>query len=134
MSSTTPRATDRRPGRGFRISAPLAVAVLALAAAGCGGGDSSSTESGTTAPDSPVVASVEQALYNRGGTQTISCESLGAVAVAGVSREVTRCMFEEEKDASGEMRARGGCFVVEDGAAVDVTMKVPADVTCFTKP
>ena len=113
---------------------PVAVAAIAIAAAGCGGGESSSTGSGTTADDSPVVAAVEQALYEQGGTQAISCESLGSVAVAGVSREVARCMFEEEKNDSGEMRARGGCFVVEDGAAVDVTMKVPADVTCFIKP
>jgi hypothetical protein len=113
---------------------PVAVAAIAIAAAGCGGGESSSTGSGTTANDSSLVASVEKALYDQGGTQQISCESLGAVAVAGVSREVARCMFEEEKDVSGEMRARGGCFVIEDGAAVDVTMKVPADVTCFIKP
>ena len=80
------------------------------------------------------MAAVEQALYEQGGTQEISCESLGAVAVAGVSRDVARCMFQEEKEASGKMRARGGCFVLEDGAAVDVTMKVPEGVTCFTTP
>ena len=87
----------------------------------------------STAAEPSVAAAVEQALYEKGDTQEISCESLGSVEVAGVSREVARCSFSEEKDGAGEMRARGGCFVLEDGAALDVTMDVPADVTCFTK-
>jgi hypothetical protein len=28
------------------------------------------------------------------------------------------------------MRARAGCFVLENGAPLDVTMDVPADVSC----
>ncbi len=80
-----------------------------------------------------MAAAVEQALYEEGDTQEVACESIGAVDVAGVSREVVRCSFTEEKDGAGEMRARAGCFVLEDGAPLDVTMDVPADVTCVTK-
>lgn len=107
------------------------VAVLVALAAGCSGGDSPAGESTATA--SPVVAAVEKSLYGKGDTQEVSCESLGTVEVAGVSREVARCSFSEEKNGAGEMRARGGCFVVEDGAALDVTTDVPAEITCFTK-
>ena len=94
---------------------------------------SDSAAGDSTAAETSVAAAVEQALYEKGDTQELSCESLGTVEVAGVSREVARCSFSEEKDGAGEMRARGGCFVLEDGAALDVTMDVPADVTCFTK-
>lgn len=80
-----------------------------------------------------MAASVEKALYEKGDTQEVACESLGTVDVSGVSREVARCTFTEEKDGAGEMRARAGCFVLENGAPLDVTMDVPADVSCFTK-
>jgi hypothetical protein len=124
------RASNARSARG-RLAALATVAALAALAAGCGGSDSGAGDS--TAAENSVAAAVEQALYEKGDTQELSCESLGTVEVAGVSREVARCSFSEEKDGAGEMRARGGCFVLENGAALDVTMDVPADVTCFTK-
>jgi len=127
MNATTSTA---RSARGV-LATFAAVAALAALVTGCGGGDSTAGES--TATDSSVAAAVEKALYEKGDTQEVSCESLGTVEVAGVSREVARCSFSEEKDGAGEMRARGGCFVVENGAPLDVTMDVPADVTCFTK-
>jgi hypothetical protein len=68
-----------------------------------------------------------------GNTQGVSCENLGTVDVSGVSRDVARCSFSEEKSGSGEMRSRGGCFALEDGTVIDVTLDMPADVTCFTK-
>ena len=108
-----------------------AVAAVAALVTGCGGGDSTAGEG--TATGSSVPAAVEKALYEKGDTQGVSCESLGTVEVGGVAREVARCSFSEEKDGAGKMRARGGCFVVENGAPLDVTMDVPADVTCFTK-
>mgnify|MGYP000223942492 CR=1 FL=1 len=104
-----------------------AVALLALLAAGCGGG-----EGGETQADGSFAGAVEEALFAKGDTQEISCESLGTVAVSGVQREVARCSFTEEKDAAGEMRARGGCFALEEGLPVDVTMAVPAGVSCVT--
>jgi hypothetical protein len=111
-----------------RLALLAAVAALVALAAGCGGDDSTSAE--TNASDGSLAASVEQALYEKGDTQEVSCESLGTVDVAGVSREVARCSFTEEKDGAGEMRAKAGCFVLEDGAPLDVTMDVPADVSC----
>lgn len=105
------------------VFAALAVLLAALAT-GCGGSDS------PTEADTSAAAAVEQALYEKGDTQEVSCESLGTVDVAGVSREVARCSFTEEKDGAGEMRARAGCFVLENGAPLDVTMDVPADVSC----
>lgn len=68
-----------------------------------------------------------------GDTQGVSCDDLGTVKVSGVSREVVRCSFSEEKNGSGEMRSRGGCFALDGGTVIDVTLDVPADVTCFTK-
>ena len=127
MSATT---SDAKSTRG-RLATLTAVAALAGLAAGCGGGDSS--DAGSTATDTSVAATVEKALYEMGDTQGVSCESLGTVDVSGVSREVARCSFSEEKDGAGAMRARGGCFVLDGGTALDVTMDIPADVTCFTK-
>jgi hypothetical protein len=123
-------ASNARSTRGL-LAALAAAAALAALAAGCGGSESEAGDS--TAAEASVAAAVEKALFEKGDTQEISCESLGTVEVAGVSREVARCSFSEEKDGAGEMRARGGCFVVADGVALDVTMDVPADVTCFTK-
>lgn len=100
----------------------IAAAVLVLAAAGCGSG---STTSG-------AAEEVEKALYGLGTTQLIDCVALGTVAVAGTQREVARCSFEEEESGDGSMRLRGGCFVVEEGRAVDVTREVPEDVDCVT--
>ena len=130
MTPMSTSASKARSARGLLAGLATAAALAALSA-GCGGGDSGA--GGSTAAETSVAAAVEQALYEKGDTQEISCESLGAVEVAGVSREVARCSFSEEKDGAGEMRARGGCFVLENGAALDVTMDVPADVTCFTK-
>lgn len=98
--------------------------LLAVLAAGCGGSDSASQA------DTSAAASIEKALYEKGDTQEVSCETLGTVDVGGVSREVARCSFTEEKDGAGEMRAKAGCFVLENGAPLDVTMDVPADVSC----
>ena len=130
MTPMSTTASSARSARGL-LAALATAAALAALAAGCGGSDSGAGDS--TAAETSVAAAVEQALYEKGDTQEISCESLGTVEVAGVSREVARCSFSEEKDGAGEMRARGGCFVLEDGVALDVTMDVPADVTCFTK-
>jgi hypothetical protein len=130
MTPMSATASSARSARGLLAAFAVAAALGALAA-GCGGSDSEAGDS--TAAEASVAAAVEQALYEKGDTQEISCESLGTVEVAGVSREVARCSFSEEKDGAGEMRARGGCFVLEDGAALDVTMDVPADVTCVTK-
>jgi hypothetical protein len=127
MSAT---ASSARSARGRFAALATAVALAALAT-GCGGSDSDAGDS--AAAEQSVAAAVEKALYEKGDTQELSCESVGTVEVAGVSREVARCSFTEEKDGAGEMRARGGCFVLEDGVALDVTMDVPADVTCFTK-
>ena len=106
------------------------VATLGAVAAGCGSGSSAADEE--TSGEASVAAAVEKALYEKGDTQEVACESLGTVEVAGVSREVARCSFSEEENGAGEMRARGGCFVLEDGSPLDVTMDVPAEVTCFT--
>ena len=101
-----------------------------MLAAGCGD-DAASGESTSTA--SSPAAAIEQALFEKGDTQEVSCESVGEVEIAGTARDVARCSFTEEKDGAGEMRARAGCFVLENGAPLDVTMDVPADVICFTK-
>lgn len=130
MTPMSANASNTRSARGL-LAALAAAAALAALAAGCGGSDSEAGDS--TAAEASVAAAVEKALFEKGDTQEISCESLGTVEVAGVSREVARCSFSEEKDGAGEMRARGGCFVLANGVALDVTMDVPADVTCFTK-
>jgi len=130
MTPMSAIASNARSARGL-LAALAAAAAFAALAAGCGGSESEAGDS--TAAEASVAAAVEKALFEKGDTQEISCESLGTVEVAGVSREVARCSFSEEKDGAGEMRARGGCFVLADGAALDVTMDVPADVTCFTK-
>lgn len=127
VSATTSNAKRIRG----RLAALAVAAALAGLAAGCGDGDSSAGDS--TATETSVAAAVETALYEKGDTQEVSCESLGTIEVSGVSREVARCSFSEEENGAGEMRARGGCFVLENGTALDVTMDVPADVTCFTK-
>ena len=106
--------------------------MLAALAAGCGGGDT--TTGDATPADGSVAASIEKALYAEGDTQEVACESIGTVQVSGVAREAARCSFTEEKDGAGEMRARAGCFVMENGSPLDVTMDVPADVSCVTKP
>lgn len=121
--ATTSRATHPRS-----LARPFAVAVLAallaVLAAGCGGSDSAPSA------DTSSAAAIEKALYEKGDTQEVSCESLGTVDVGGVSREVARCSFTEEKDGAGEMRAKAGCFALENGAPLDVTMDVPSDVSC----
>jgi hypothetical protein len=127
MSATTSNATSTRG----RFATLAAIAVLTGLAAGCGGDDSTSGNS--TAADTSVAGTVEKSLYDMGNTQGVSCENLGTVEVSGVSREVARCSFSEEKDGAGEMRSRGGCFALENGTVLDVTLDVPADVTCFTK-
>jgi hypothetical protein len=126
MSATTSNATSTRG----RLAALAAIAVFVGLAAGCGG---SSTSGDTTAVDTSVAGTVEKSLYKMGDTQGVSCENLGTVKVSGVSREVVRCSFSEEKNGSGEMRSRGGCFALDDGTVIDVTLDVPADVTCFTQ-
>ncbi len=113
-----------------RAMTALAAGVLCFVAAGCGNDESST---GTTTGTTSVASAVEQALYREANTQEIACESLGRILVGGVSREVARCSFTQEENDAGEMRARGGCFVLENGSALDVTTDVPADVTCFTK-
>ncbi|MGZ8783386.1 MAG: hypothetical protein ACXWZB_07805 [Gaiellaceae bacterium] len=128
MSATVSSASRTRS----RLAALVAVATLAALAAGCGGdGSPTAGETATTAGDS-LAASIEQALYEKGDTQEVVCEGLGAVDVSGVSREIARCAFTEEKDGAGEMRPKAGCFVLENGAPLDVTMDVPADVSCVT--
>lgn len=124
VSATTSSASRMRRG-----PAVLAAAgVLAAVAAGCGGDDNATGEA--TSAGTSVAAEVEQALYEKGDTQEVACETVGTVEVSGVPREVARCSFTEEKEAAGEMRARAGCFVLENGAPLDVTMDVPADVSC----
>ncbi len=109
----------------------LIALLVALAAVGAGcGSETSAGEGATTGPS--LAAAVEQALYDEGDTQEISCESLGSVEVDGVAQDVVRCAFSEEENGAGEMRSRGGCFTLENGIARDVTMDVPADVSCFT--
>lgn len=112
----------RTNGSGFAVLLTLA----ALVAAGCGG--ESEPESTTAATG--AVAEVESAIRDLGTTQEVSCESVGDVALGDAEREVVRCSFSEEKEMSGEMRSRAGCFVVEDGTLREVTDEVPADVTC----
>lgn len=123
VSATTSRAIHPRSRARPVVFAVLAL-LLAVLAAGCGGSDSASQA------DTSAAASIEKALYEKGDTQEVSCESLGTVDVGGVSREVARCSFTEEKDGAGEMRAKAGCFVLENGAPLDVTMDVPSDVSC----
>jgi hypothetical protein len=126
MTPVSRTASSARRARGSMATLAVAAALVALAA-GCG----DDGETGDNA--SAAAAAVEKALYEKGDTQEVSCESIGVVEVSGVAREVARCSFTEEKDGAGEMRARAGCFVLEDGSPLDVTMDVPADVTCFTK-
>jgi len=117
------------PEHGSRWLLAAIVAVLALAAAGCGGSD---TENAGSDDQAAAVREVEDALYGLGTTQLIDCVGLGIVPVAGVDRAVVRCSFEEEKSGDGSMRSRAGCFVAEDGRAIDVTRDVPEVVDCVT--
>jgi hypothetical protein len=119
----------RMPEHGSRRLLAVAVAVLALATAGCGGGDEASGDEAAAA-----AREVEKAIFGLGTTQLIDCVGLGAVAVNGVERLVARCSFEEEESGDGSMRARAGCFVAEEGRAVDVTRDVPETVDCVTSP
>ena len=129
VSATTSSARSTRG----RLTALAVIAVLAALATGCGG-ERLAVRHECSRPTHRLPERSRRSLYDAGNTQGVSCESLGTVDVAGVSREVARCSFSEEKNGSGEMRARGGCFALEDGAAIDVTLDMPADVTCFTKP
>ena len=127
VSATT---TSARSARG-RLAALAATAALVGLGAGCSGSDSSSDPS--SAADASVASTIEKSLYEAGDTQGISCENLGTFDVAGVSREVARCSFSEEKNGSGAMRSRGDCFALDDGVVTDVTLDMPAGVICFTK-
>jgi hypothetical protein len=127
--TTSASRTDLRigtHGSGWGAALLGIVLLLAVVAAGCGGrGDTASSGAATE---------VEDALYGLGTTQLIDCTSLGSVDVSGADRDVARCSFEEEESGDGSMRQRSGCFVVEDGRAVDVTRDVPESIDCVTSP
>jgi hypothetical protein len=95
------------------------VALAALALAGCGG---------SAASEEAPVDVVEAAITGFGTTQAVRCEDAGELEVRG--ERVVRCSFEEEEDVSGVMRAKGRCYVVEDGEVIDVTRELPVGTTC----
>ena len=63
----------------------------------------------------------------KGTAQDVRCEPVAA-EVRG--EPVVGCSFEEERNASGAMRAVDRCFVVRDGVLIDVTREVPVRTSC----
>jgi hypothetical protein len=106
----------------------LALAMLGLAA-GCGGGNETTTPAGT-----PSAKSVEEAVFRGGIQQNVRCQPAGTFGVRGAQRRVFRCSFEEEKDVSGVMRDVNACYVLQDGALIDVTRELPAGTSCAAGP
>jgi hypothetical protein len=91
--------------------------LAALALAGCGG------KQAADAPTDEVFAGV----VAKGTAQDVHCEPVDA-EVRG--EPVVGCSFEEERNASGAMRAVDRCFVVRDGVLIDVTREVPVGTSC----
>jgi predicted small lipoprotein YifL len=98
-------------------SSLLAALALAPPLAGCGG---------KQAPDAPTDE-VFAGVVAKGTAQDVHCEPVGA-KVRG--EPVVGCSFEEERNASGAMRAVDRCFVVRDGVLIDVTREVPVGTSC----
>jgi hypothetical protein len=109
-------------------SGALALAMVGLAA-GCGGGNETAAPSGA-----PSAKSVEQAVFQGGIQQNVRCEPAGTFEVRGSRRRVFRCSFEEEKDVSGVMRDVNACYVLQDGALIDVTRELPVGTSCAAAP
>ncbi len=65
---------------------------------------------------------VKAGVVGFGNTQTIRCEDAGAELDG---HAVVRCGFEQEVSESGVMSAQARCYVVRDGAVVDVTRSLP---------
>jgi hypothetical protein len=99
----------------IRPKPSAALLLLAAALAGCGG-------SGEPASNDAVDA-VETAVAGFGTTQAVRCEDAEGAELRGLA--VVRCGFEQEVNESGVMRAQDRCYVVEDGAVVDVTSELP---------
>ena len=93
------------------------ILLVALALVGCGG---------KQAPDAPTDE-VFAGWSRKARRRTSSCEPVGA-EVRG--EPVVGCSFEEERNASGVMRAVDRCFVVRDGVLIDVTREVPVGTSC----
>jgi hypothetical protein len=92
---------------------------LAGAPAGCGGG---------AEPEGPAeVDEVFEGVVARGTTQDVRCDPVDA-EVRG--EPVVACSFEEERNESGVMRDVDRCFVVKEGALIDVTREVPVGTSC----
>ncbi|HUQ22803.1 MAG TPA: hypothetical protein VM049_07280 [Gaiellaceae bacterium] len=93
------------------------ILLAALALAGCGGNESSDR----------VADEVFDGVVARGTTQGVRCQPVG-VEMRG--EPVVACSFEEERNASGAMRAVDRCFVLRDGVLIDVTREVPVGTSC----
>lgn len=103
-----------------KSSGALVAAALLLVAA-CGG---------KAGPSAPPAESVEEAIFEGGIQQNVRCERAPELEDPDGDRAVFRCGFEEEQDVSGAMRIRNGCYVLEDGALVDVTGSLPVGTSC----
>ena len=77
-------------------------------------------------PDAPTDE-VFAGVVARGTAQDVHCEPVDA-EVRG--EPVVACSFEEERNASGAMRAVDRCFVVREGVLIDVTREVPVGTSC----
>ena len=93
------------------------ILLAALALAGCGE---------DAAPEAPTDE-VFEGVTGLGTTQDVRCDPVD-VEVRG--EPVVACSFEEERNASGAMRAVDRCFVVRDGVLIDVTREVPVGTSC----
>jgi hypothetical protein len=93
------------------------ILLAALVLAGCGGEE---------APDR-ATDQVFAGVVAKGTTQDVHCEAVDAEVR---EEPVVGCSFEEERNASGAMRAVDRCFVVRAGVLIDVTREVPVGTSC----
>ena len=114
-----PVTASAHTARRVRIARKGSAALAVLALAGCGG---------SAASEEAPVATVEAQIEAFGTTQAVRCEGADGLELRG--EPVVRCSFEEEEDVSGVMRAKGRCYLVEDGELIDVTRELPVGTTC----
>jgi hypothetical protein len=98
-------------------TAASTILLVTLALAGCGGRPAADR----------AADEVFAGVVAKGTTQGVRCKPAGA-EVRG--EPVVGCSFEEERNASGAMRAVDRCFVVRDGVLIDVTREVPVGTSC----